>query len=382
VTQRLLIIVDAAALGGVTRIVVNLTLGLRARGWDVRTVFPSWANDEFVAWCRGQGFEPELSPALSALSSAGVRSALRSQLLLQSLIRHARPDVVNFHYSGSIVSAKDVLAARLAGAARVIASVHLVARWDREALFRRPMTALASLMTDRVVAESHAAAQGELDAGVPRSRLTVIPNGAQVPNSALSQQTARAQLGIQADEFIAGTAVRLEPVKRVQDLIQAVATLRDEGVPARALIAGSGSESSALERLAQTIAPGGIEFLGQSPDPTNLYLASDVVVLPSEIEGLPNMPIEAALCGTACIGTAVGGTTEIVVDGETGFLVPVAAPREIARRLSALYVDRDLVRRMGAAAQKRATEHFTVDHMVSRYEAVLGPGPKRRDARR
>jgi glycosyltransferase involved in cell wall biosynthesis len=97
-----------------------------------------------------------------------------------------------------------------------------------------------------------------------------------------------------------------------------------------------------------------------------------VVVLPSELEGQPNMPMEAALCERPCIGTAIGGTSDIIVDGSTGFLVPVGAPREIANRLKILYADRDLTRRMGTAALKRAQAEFSAEQMVSRYEEVLG----------
>ncbi len=326
-----------------------------------------------MAWCRDQGFEPELSSALTSLSATGLPGAVRAQRQLQAQIRDARADVVNFHYSGSIISAKDMLAARIAGVERVVASVHLVARWDRERRFRKRMTAIASRLTDSVVAESKAAAQGLLQAGVPRSKIAVIPNGAHIPDATMTRPAARAQLGLRPDEFVVGTAVRLDPVKRVQDLIEAISALRGDGIPARALIAGAGPERSRLEQLAHTLAPGAIEFLGHRADPTPVYLASDVVVLASEVEGLPNMPIEAALCGTACVGTAVGGTTEIIVDGATGFLVPVAAPSEIARRLKFLYVDHPTARRLGAAARERATEHFTVDRMLSRYEDVLRP---------
>jgi glycosyltransferase involved in cell wall biosynthesis len=375
--NRLLLVVDSAVIGGVTRIVVNLAQGLSARNWEVRTIFPAWADDEFIAWCRDQGLEPELSPTLTALSSAGLGGALGGQLRLRSFFRDAQADVVNFHYSGSIISMKDVLAARLAGVGRCIASVHLVARWNTERRFRKTMTAIGAALSDRVVAESVAAAHGQFEAGIPRSKVTVIPNGAQSPPSSLTPASARVRLGIGPDEFVAGTAARLAPVKRLQDFIEAIGLLRDEGIPARAIIAGEGPERLALERLARARANGAIDFLGQLPHTAEVYLASDVVVLPSELEGHPNMPLEAALCERACIGTDIGGTKEVVTDGVTGFLVPVGAPEEIARRLKLLQADRQLARRMGAAALARGRQEFTADRMVSRYEEVLAPRRRR-----
>src|SRR5947208_1186880 len=82
-------------------IVANLAQGVSARNWEVRTIFPAWADDEFIAWCRDQGLEPELSRTLTALSSAGLGGALGGQLRLRSFFRDAQANVVNFHYSGS-----------------------------------------------------------------------------------------------------------------------------------------------------------------------------------------------------------------------------------------------------------------------------------------
>ncbi len=374
-SRRLLLVVDAAAVGGVTRIVVNLAEGLRRLDWQVRTVFPSWAGAEFVSWCRNQGFEPELSPALTSWSDTGIKRVLSSQLRLRSFIRDAQADVVNFHYSGSIISAKDVVAARLAGVRRCVASVHLAARWEREKPLRRTMTGIAATLCDRVVAESSNAARGQLAAGVPRAKLVVIPNGARTPAPQLTNSEARARLGLSPDDFVVGAAARLAPVKRLQDLVEAVGVARNQGIPVRAVIAGDGPERAALQSLARERANGAIEFLGQRPDPTDIYFASDVLVLPSELEGQPNMPMEAALCGRPCIGTAIGGTSDIIVDGVTGFLVPVGAPDAIAQKIVQLYANPELARGLGSAALKRAQAEFSAEQMVSRYDAVLRGAP-------
>src|SRR5205807_8668446 len=106
--------------------------------------------------------------SLAALSHTGAREAVRRQFRLRSLIESAHADVVNFHYSGSIISPKDILAARMAGVSRCIASVHLAARWQAERRFRKTMTAAAAALTNRVVAVSGAVAQGQFEAGVPR----------------------------------------------------------------------------------------------------------------------------------------------------------------------------------------------------------------------
>ncbi len=373
-TMLLLVIVDSAVIGGVARVVVNLARGLRARQWDVRTVFPSWADAEFVTWCRNQDLDPEMSPALAALSHVGLGGALRGQLMLRSLIREADASVVNFHYSGSIISPKDILAARLARVPRCVASVHLAARWNAEGRFRKQMTAAASTLADRVVAVSGAVANGQHEAGVPRSKITVIPNGVRRPEPSLTRAEARDRLGLSSDQFVVGAAARLVPVKRLHDLVDAIGILRGAGVPARALIAGEGPERARLEGLASgSSAAGAVDLLGYRSDPADVYLASDAVVLPSELEGQPLTALEAAFYGKPCVATAIGGTIEVVEDGVTGFLVPVGAPHHIADRLMLLYRDPSLAARIGAAAKARAEQEFTVERMVARYESVLAP---------
>src|SRR5207302_672242 len=100
----------------------------------------------------------------------------------------------------------DILAARMAGVSRCIASVHLAARWQAERRFRKTMTAAAAALTNRVVAVSGAVAQGQFEAGVPRSKVTVIPNGVRRPDPTLTPAEARHRLGIGADEFVIGAA--------------------------------------------------------------------------------------------------------------------------------------------------------------------------------
>jgi len=369
--RRVLIVVDAAVIGGVTRIVANLARGLRARDWDVRTVFPAWADSEFMAFCESMQLRPELSPALGALSSGGPISAVISQLALRRYLAGTSADVVNFHYSGSIVSPKDVLAARMARVAGCVASVHLAARWDEQRPLRRTMTGLAARLADRVVCESHAAAQGQYEAGASPHKVTVVPNGVRAPDNPLTRAQARQQFGLEPGQFVVGAVARLAPVKRLQDLIETVGILRESNIPVSALIAGDGPDRGSLERLAADRAPGIIRFLGHADDPSPVYAACDAIVLPSELEGHPLTAIEAAFLGKPCVATAIGGTSEIVIDGVTGFLVPVGAPGVIAERLTRLFGDPSLVAQMGSAAFARASTEFTVEAMVSGYERVF-----------
>jgi glycosyltransferase involved in cell wall biosynthesis len=108
-----------------------------------------------------------------------------------------------------------------------------------------------------------------------------------------------------------------------------------------------------------------------------LWQQASVGVLASKSEGMPVSLMEAAACGVPVVATAVGGVPELVIDGETGILVPADVDKMTAA-LGWLLTDRALADRMGRAARRRAEEHFSVTRQVDRllelWSAILKPG--------
>jgi glycosyltransferase involved in cell wall biosynthesis len=111
-------------------------------------------------------------------------------------------------------------------------------------------------------------------------------------------------------------------------------------------------------------------FTGIRQDVPNILGLLDVFVLPSLWEGLPIALLEAMAAGLPVVATAVGGTPEVVVEGETGFLVPPRDPEALAEAILRLLREPDLRRRMGEAGRKRVAEHFSVEQMVQKTEAL------------
>lgn len=101
-----------------------------------------------------------------------------------------------------------------------------------------------------------------------------------------------------------------------------------------------------------------------------LMAAADLVVLPSAYEGLPNLLLEAMMFRKPVVATAAPGTTEVVVDGETGVLVPVANPQLLARAIRDLVRDPELGRRLGAAARAHVETKFPVRAMIDQFAAL------------
>jgi glycosyltransferase involved in cell wall biosynthesis len=166
-------------------------------------------------------------------------------------------------------------------------------------------------------------------------------------------------------EVIIGTACRLEPVKGLSYLIEAVAMLKNRNPALRVEIAGEGSLRGSLECMAQQRELSKqVTFLGWQRDLPSLLASWSIFVLPSLDEGFGVAALEAMAAGLPVVATAVGGLPEVVQDGRTGFLVPVAAPAELANRIQILLDSPDLRREMGRAGRLRAQENFSVAAMV------------------
>jgi glycosyltransferase involved in cell wall biosynthesis len=142
---------------------------------------------------------------------------------------------------------------------------------------------------------------------------------------------ARARLGISPGDFVVGSVGRLEPQKRFDLLIEAIARVRQERPDVRLLIAGDGSMRTELESRA---AAAGLRecctLLGHTADVAGLHHAFDLFVQSSDYEGTPNAVLEAMAMATPVVATDAGGTAEIVIDGVHGRIIPRGSAEPLA----------------------------------------------------
>jgi glycosyltransferase involved in cell wall biosynthesis len=146
-------------------------------------------------------------------------------------------------------------------------------------------------------------------------------------------------------------------VKRVSALIESFAAVAGTAPDADLLIVGDGRERPDLERLAEQNAPGRVRFIGWVSEPDRLaalYNAAECLVLPSRSEGFPTVVGEAMACGTPVVGSGVGGVGELVVDGETGWLLPPGDDEALTLALATILTDRDAVAAMRPRARRMA----------------------------
>jgi len=178
----------------------------------------------------------------------------------------------------------------------------------------------------------------------------------------------RAELGIPASAPVIAEIGRLCDVKGQRELIQALPHLPD----ARAVLIGkdleqNGAFQASLEREAERLGVRErVVFAGHRNDAVAALAEVDLVALPSWTEGLPGVVLEAMAQRRAVVATPVGGTPELVVDGETGLLVPPRDPHALADAVGRLLADPDLRRRMGEAGYRRVAQQFTAEAMTRR----------------
>jgi glycosyltransferase involved in cell wall biosynthesis len=225
---------------------------------------------------------------------------------------------------------------------------------------QRALTRLVARKVDRVVAVTQRQVQPLESLGYPRGRIDVVPNG--VFERDVEGVEPSPELPPDGVSFLCVAALRAE--KRVDVFIEAVAGARRDNPEIRGYVAGEGPERERLERLAEG---SGVTLLGARRDVLALMRAARGVCLTSEMEALPMSILEAMALERPVVATDVGGSSEEVVDGETGHLLPTGDPEPVRRALLGLAADPERAREMGMAGRRRQLERFDGEAMVDGY---------------
>jgi glycosyltransferase involved in cell wall biosynthesis len=196
-----------------------------------------------------------------------------------------------------------------------------------------------------------------------------MPRFRRVPPTA--RESVRLGLGLQG-KFLWLAVGRFEIAKDYGTMLRAFAVVRREHADTALLLVGRGSLQSQTEALANSLSLGGdVRFLGMREDVPELMPAADAYVMSSAWEGMPIVLLEAAATGLPVVATEVGGNSEIVWRGETGFLVPPRNPDALARAMVALMELPEAQRRsMGELGRERVGAHFALGRMVERWESL------------
>lgn len=243
---------------------------------------------------------------------------------------------------------------------------------------------------DRLIAQCPSE-QAELvdDYQADPGKVVIVPSAVNVERfNPVPLEEARRYVGLDEQDLVIAYVGRMLPRKDVRNLVRAVGLLvQRTDLPVKLLLVGGESaepdpaatpEIGVLQTIAAELGISDrLYFTGQrQPDTLRYYYsAGDVVVTTPWYEPYGLTPLEGMACGRPVIGSAVGGITFTIADGETGFLVPPRDPEALAVRLQQLLADPDLRAKMGKAARLRVEQEFTWPTVAERtaalYETLL-----------
>lgn len=293
--------------------------------------------------------------------------AVRQGLRLASMIRSGRFDVIHCHDIYTNIFAG--FWARRGGASAVIAS----RRWGLDSTQGRleTLNRVAQRRSTKVLANSSEVAGMVRGDGVRGDRVAVLPNFVE-PDAFIAPDVAeaaawRSSHGIPEDAVLLGIVARLAPVKNHDSLLRAVAQIAPAHPRLHLAVIGDGPLRASLEQLARELGISGrVHFTGMVPHRPNVSHNLDLVALSSLSEGFPNTVAEAMAAARAVVATSVGGIRDVVVDGETGVLVPAEDTKALANALAQRLADPAGTSRMGVRGREVAAERFSEDGVISR----------------
>ncbi len=212
--------------------------------------------------------------------------------------------------------------------------------------------------------------------GVLSRKNDVIYNGVDTDHfsdtsNSEERRKLRQELGFYDADYVIGISAVLRPEKNHVQLVDAVATLRNMGIPARVLMIGDGPMRGAVERRSNELkVDAEVRITGFQRDVRPYISVCDVMVLCSLVETFSLAALEAMAMGKPVIHADLGGASEMIVPGRNGFLFPVGDTGALVDKL-AILADRSVSRRMGRAARELVETLFSEKTMVDRYEQTL-----------
>jgi len=357
--QRVLLLSTSLGLGGADRQILYLARALLAHGYDVRLV----SMTPLVEMGRLAVAEGLPITSLEMRRGKADLGALRK---LVAMLREWRPHILtSFMYHANIMGR---VAGRRAGVPLIVSSI----RSEQNGSTARDWGMRLTNWMDHCCTTNSRRVADALSRRrlVPSRKLRVIPNGVDVAAfsaGADEGERIRRELGLAPGEFLWLAVGRLFPEKDYPTLLRAFQSFA--GTPARLAVAGRGDLLEELRGLAEQLGVASqVIFLGVRHDIAALLAAADGLVLASASEGMPNVVMEALAAGRPVVATDVGGVSELVEAGVSGFVVPPRDPAALSERMRHLMsLPPEQRRRMGQKGRERMLADYSLQAMADRW---------------
>jgi glycosyltransferase involved in cell wall biosynthesis len=354
---------DSDAFGGTERALLQLLAGLDRERWRPVLFHPDLPGaSELASEASALGVTTR-AIAAPATAAQGVASLPGLALAL----RRERVAVFHAHQTWSLSCRYGIVAAALARVRARVASAQLFVEMPRLRGIDIQHAVISRALHRHIAVSRHVAWRLHDRFDVPGERIAVIPNAVTLAPRAPRDAALRARVLLGQRAPLVLTVARLDAQKGVAYLLDAAAEVPD----AIFVIAGEGPERATLEARATSLGIAHrVRFLGHRRDIPALLAIADLFVLPSLWEGLPLSVLEAMAAGVPVVATRIGGTDELVRDGETGTLAPPENGPALAEAIRAVLYDRERALRMAAAAHALVEREHSATAMVSAVSAL------------
>ena len=344
--------------GGAERVVSNLAAALDSDSFRplVCLFRPGWLKDQ----CDRHGIPTYVIPNKGILDLSWLLSFFR-------LIKEERVSIIHAHEFDAIVHG--TMAAFFARVP-VVATMH-GKNYFWEKAGRRTAYRLVSRYA-KMVAVSQDLKEFVIErVGIPSERIRVIYNGIDQHPLVHASDVKQClnELELTDDQQVVGAVGSLYPVKGHRYLLEAIPSVVEQCPQARFVIVGRGDQEKVLIEQVKRLGIGKyVRFLGLRQDIPRLLSIMDVFVLPSLSEGLSVATLEAMAAGKPVIATRVGGNPELVLQDETGLLVPSQDAQALATNITRILQDREFARHLGTNGLKRVQAFFDMQTMAANYQ--------------
>lgn len=373
---RVLLLLTQMEAGGAQKAAIKLTKGLETQGYQVTiatmydkaSYVPAYRKEYGVEIVDLQMKDASKQGSLLARAAAGCRGLLR----LWRLMRREQYDVLlTFtHYSNFLGPAMGWMAGIPVRVSSQRSLLNSYPAWIRGADRIITNSPLVDKMTTVSEAVRSYAIQEE---NIHPSKVVAIHTGIdiqayQTTDDALSRSLVRSSLGLDNSHVAVIVIARFHPVKGHAYLLEAIPSILDKAPHCRFLLVGEGPlEGELLTRIDELKLADKVFILGVRNDVPRLLAASDIMVLPSLEEGLPNVILEGMAAGLPVVATSMGGIPELVIDRTTGILIPPGNAKTLAESTLELVNDRQLAKEMGIQGQMRVMTTFTASQTTRQY---------------